>query len=58
MGDVVNLRQARKAKARAEEDNKAANNRLQFGRRKHDKELLQQIKDLREKNLNGHKRDE
>ena len=58
MGDVVNLRQARKAKARAEDEQKSANNRLQFGRRKDDKELMQNLEDLREKNLDGHKRDE
>ena len=58
MGDVVNLRQARKAKARAEDEQKAANNRLQFGRRKDDKELMQNMEELREKNLDGHKRDE
>ena len=58
MGEVVNLRQARKAKARAEDEQKAANKRLQFGRRKDDKELMQNLEDLREKNLDGHKRDE
>ena len=58
MGEVVNLRQARKAQARAEDEQKAANKRLQFGRRKDDKELMQNLEDLREKNLDGHKRDE
>ena len=58
MGDVVNLRQARKAKARAADEQDSANKRLQFGRRKDDKELMQNLEDLREKNLDGHKRDE
>ena len=58
MGEVVNLRQARKAKARAEDEQEAATNRQKFGRRKDDKELMQQIEELREKNLDGHKRDE
>ena len=58
MGEVVNLRQARKAKARAEGEQEAAANRQKFGRRKDDKELMQQIEDLREKNLDGHKLDE
>ena len=58
MGDVVNLRQARKAKVRAEGEQEAAANRQKFGRRKDDKELMQQIEDLREKNLDGHKLDE
>ena len=58
MGEVVNLRQARKAKVRAEGEQEAAVNRQKFGRRKDNKELMQQIEELREKNLDGHKRDE
>ena len=58
MGEVINLRQARKAKARAEDEQKAASNRLQFGRRKEDKELLHQLDELRQKNLDGHKRED
>ncbi|HEX8193160.1 MAG TPA: DUF4169 family protein [Allosphingosinicella sp.] len=34
MGDIINLRQARKAKARAEGAAKAAGNRAAFGRTK------------------------
>ena len=58
MGEVINLRQARKAKARTEDEQKAASNRLQFGRRKEDKELLRQLDELHQKNLDGHKRDD
>ena len=58
MGEVINLRLARKAKARAEDEQKAASNRLQFGRRKEDKELLRQLDELREKNLDGHMLDQ
>ena len=58
MGEVINLRQARKAKARAEDEQKAAGNRLQFGRRKEDKELLRQLDELHQKNLDGHKRED
>ena len=54
MGEVINLRQARKAKARAEDEQKAASNRLQFGRRKEDKELLRLLDEQSQKNLNGH----
>ena len=54
MGEVINLRQARKAKARVEDEQKAASNRLQFGRRKEDKELLRRLDELHEKNLDGH----
>lgn len=36
-GDIVNLRQARKAKARAEKEAEAAANRAKFGRTKAEK---------------------
>ena len=55
MGEIVNLRSYRKAKARAESEEQAAANRLQFGRRKEDKELMRQIEELRERSLDGHK---
>ena len=58
MGEVINLRQARKAKARTENEQKAAGNRLQFGRRKEDKELLRLLDEQSEKNLDGHKRED
>ncbi|WP_395672989.1 DUF4169 family protein [Inquilinus sp.] len=32
MGDVINLRQARKAKARADKETQAQENRIRFGR--------------------------
>ena len=54
MGEVINLRQARKAKARTEDEQKAAGNRLQFGRRKEDKELMRLLDEQSEKNLDGH----
>ena len=55
MGEVINLRQARKAKARSDDEQKAASNRLQFGRRKEDKELIRLLEEQSEKNLDGHK---
>ncbi len=58
MGEIVNLRTFRKAKARAEGEQQAANNRAKFGRRKEDKELMQQIEALQAKALDGHKRDD
>ncbi len=42
MGDVINLRQLRKQKARGEKDRKAEANRAKFGRTKAEK---QQTKD-------------
>ena len=58
MGEVINLRQARKAKARVEDQQQAEANRQKFGRRKEDKELLRQLDGLREKNLDDHKRED
>ena len=42
--DVINLRQARKQKARTEKDHKAAENRAQFGRTKHEKAVTRALK--------------
>jgi len=42
--DVINLRQARKQKARTEKDLKAAENRAQFGRSKHEKAVTRALK--------------
>lgn len=40
MSDLVNLRQARKRKMRAEQDQKAAENRAKFGRTKGEKKRV------------------
>ena len=55
MGEVINLRLARKAKARTESEQTATGKRMQFGRRKEDKELLRKLDEQGEKNLDGHK---
>jgi hypothetical protein len=49
--DVINLRQARKQKVRAEKDHKAAENRAQFGRTKHEKAVTRALKAQVEKAL-------
>ncbi|MBX9458629.1 MAG: DUF4169 family protein [Rhizobium sp.] len=49
--DVINLRQARKQKARAEKGQKAAENRAQFGRPKHEKTVTRALKAKVEKTL-------
>jgi hypothetical protein len=51
MADVINLRQARKQKARAEKDQKAAENRAQYGRSKHEKAVTRALKAQVEKAL-------
>ncbi|MCB1444853.1 MAG: DUF4169 family protein [Rhizobiaceae bacterium] len=49
--DIVNLRQARKQKTRAEKERKAAENRAHFGRTKHEKTLTLALKDKADRTL-------
>ena len=44
-GDVVNLRQFRKQRARTEKDKRAEQNRISFGRTKAEKRLTQALND-------------
>ncbi len=55
--DIVNLRQFRKSKARAEKDAKAEENRVKFGRTKAEKQLQKAEKEMAFRQLDGHKRD-
>ena len=57
MAEVVNLRQARKHKARAEKERNAAENRAQFGRSKHEKAVTRALKAQVEKALDQGKLD-
>ena len=50
-GDVVNLRQFRKQKARSEKDRQAEQNRIAFGRTKAEKTLTRALNDKAEKTL-------
>ena len=50
-GDVVNLRQFRKQKARSEKDKQAEQNRIAFGRTKAEKTLTRALNDKAEKAL-------
>ncbi len=50
-GDVVNLRQFRKQKARSEKDKQAEQNRIAFGRTKAEKTLTRALHDKAEKAL-------
>ena len=50
-GDVVNLRQVRKRKARAEKDRNAEQNRISFGRTKDEKMLTGKLNNKAEKSL-------
>ncbi|HTM76025.1 MAG TPA: DUF4169 family protein [Devosia sp.] len=58
MADIVNLRTARKRKARAADAEVAAENRVKFGRTKAEKDLAKAKSDQAAKRLDGHKREE
>jgi hypothetical protein len=58
MAGIVNLRQARKAKARAEKEAAAAANRAKFGRTKAERQAEAARQALADKALEGHKREE
>jgi hypothetical protein len=58
MGDIVNLNRVRKARARAEREKQAEENRVRFGRPRAETERLNQERDLRERELDGHKRED
>ncbi|WP_112662557.1 DUF4169 family protein [Microvirga flavescens] len=58
MAQIINLRQARKHKARADKEARAAENRIAFGRTKEERQLTQARRDLDKKKLDAHKRDD
>ena len=58
MVEIVNLRQARKRKERAEREALAADNRMAFGRSKAEGTLSEARQDLAERRLQGHRRDD
>ena len=55
---IVNLRKARKAKARADAEAQAAENRIKFGRTKHEKRQTEAAKALDQRRLEAHRRDD
>lgn len=57
MADTVNLRQARKRKARDEKDAKAAQNRVAFGRTKTERGVSDAKNAIDIKRIDSHKRD-
>ncbi|QRM30868.1 DUF4169 family protein [Microvirga sp. VF16] len=58
MAEIINLRQARKHKARAEKEARADANRIAFGRTKAEKNLTKAEQDLVKSRLDSHKRDD
>ena len=58
MADIVNLNQARKAKAKADDKVRAAENRVRFGRTKAEKTLNAARADTLRRDLDGAKRED
>jgi hypothetical protein len=57
MADIINLRQARKAKARADAEQASAANRAKFGRTKADRQADKAEKERVSKLIEGARRD-
>lgn len=57
MAEVVNLRRARKDRAKREKEAQAQENRVAFGRTKAERELTDAQKRLEAAKLDSHKRD-
>jgi hypothetical protein len=58
MSDIVNLKRARKAKARVAAETEAAANRFKYGQSKTEKSLMKKNKEAAARKLDGHKRDD
>jgi hypothetical protein len=58
MGDITNLRRARKNKARQDAETEAAAKRLQHGQSKAGKKLSRAEQEAAARKLDGHKRDD
>jgi hypothetical protein len=56
-GDVLNLRQFRKQKARADKEKAADQNRISFGRTKAEKTLTQRLNEQADRRLDQGQRD-
>lgn len=58
MAEIINLKNARKQKARAAKEAQAAQNRVLFGQTKAEKLKQAREKTLADTRLDGHKKDE
>lgn len=57
MAEIINLRQARKQKVRAEAAKTAEQNRISFGRTKTERKLTEAERDKAARHIDGHKLD-
>ncbi|MHA6690501.1 DUF4169 family protein [Devosia sp. A449] len=58
MAEIINLKNFRKQKARADKETQATQNRVLFGRSKAEKLTQAAEKALAERRIDGHKKDE
>ena len=58
MAEIINLRQARKRKLKAEKDTQAETNRSLFGRSKAEKKQTKAEREKAQRELDGHKRED
>ncbi len=58
MAEIINLRKARKARARAAKDEKAAENRAKHGEPKAERSVTEASKELLDRKLDAHRRDD
>lgn len=58
MAEIVNLNKARKARAKAEAEETARNNRVRFGRTRQEKEAARREEERLSRDLDGKKLDE
>ncbi len=56
MADIINLRRARKDKARTDREMVAGENRLKFGQSKSERKLKDALQQQADQNLDAHKR--
>ena len=57
MAEIINLRAARKAKARAEKETEADENRARFGRPRQEQMSTEATRDMQDRKLDAHRRD-
>jgi hypothetical protein len=57
MAEIINLRKARKAKARADKETKADENRARFGRPSQEQMSTEATREMQDRKLDAHRRD-
>lgn len=57
MAEIVNLRHARKQKARADKERAATENRAAFGRTRDERERQRRLEDQAARFIDGHRRE-